>query len=123
MTSYHIKLERCAAAKDRLYIKHLFFTLIEEFNLHIRAVTRHCFYSEGLSVAAILAEGHAFMQTWPLEERVYIDLHCYSELEHDFTERFLDEVLSLFGAKSLLYMITDRITMTPIDEGDWSKGT
>ena len=119
MTSYQVKLQQCAAAKDMAYVKHLFFVLIEHFDLHIREVTQHHFYLDGFSVAAVLAEGHVFMHAHPSEEKIDFDLYCRDGVEHDFAERFFDEILSVFGAKSLLYVITDRVSMRIIDQGYW----
>jgi S-adenosylmethionine/arginine decarboxylase-like enzyme len=119
MISYQIKLEHCAVVKDREYTKHLFFVLIEQFNLHIRGVTEFPFYPSGLSIAAILAESHLFLHTYPDLEKIDLDFHYCGELEHGFTERFFNEIMDLFKPKTIKYVITDRVSMGIIDMGCW----
>jgi S-adenosylmethionine/arginine decarboxylase-like enzyme len=104
-----MRLERCYMAKDKEYAKHLFFVLLDRFNLHIRGVTEHGFYPHGLTILAILAESDAKMHTLP--ERDVLDLDfslCGPPIEQ--TE-LLEAVYEIFHPGNIKYMVLNRETM------------
>jgi len=111
MMSYQLKLERCAAGKDREYVRHLFFTLLTSLGLHGRTMTEFEFYPLGLAVAVVLEESHATMHTWPEMSEIQLDIFHCGELVDDFEEVLIDQVNQLFLPGNITGVVVDRNTM------------